>query len=71
MSGTTLGLELVNDIFQETHVLAKHTKLVAIGTEHNSMRIEHTLENIDKILNRLTQLERDMKTEFLEMNTVS
>lgn len=49
MSGTTVGLELVNDIFQQTHALAKNTKLVAIGTDHNSMRIEHTLENVDKI----------------------
>lgn len=71
MSGTTLGLELVNDIRQQTHALAEYTKLVGNETDNNSMKIKDVLENFDVLLNSVTELEKDMKTKFLEVNKVS
>ncbi|CAC5421080.1 unnamed protein product [Mytilus coruscus] len=68
LSGTTLGLELVNDIRQQTHVLAKYTKLVKNVTDNNSMRITNVQENFYILLNKFTELEKDMKRGFLEIN---
>lgn len=71
LNGTTLGQELVNDIRQHTRVLAAYTKLVANETDHNSLRIKQVLENFDILLNTVTELEKDMKTGFYEINKVS
>lgn len=54
LSGTTLGLELVNDIRKQTHVLAEGIKLVANQTDDNSMTIQHFLETFDIYLNDTT-----------------
>lgn len=54
LSGTTLGLELVNDIREQTHVLAEGIKLVANQTDDNSMTIQHFLETFDIYLNDTT-----------------
>ncbi|CAC5421083.1 unnamed protein product [Mytilus coruscus] len=67
----TLGLELVNDIRQQTNALAEYTKLVANETDYNSMRINHVMKNVDTLLNTVTQLEKKMKTVYSEMNKVS
>lgn len=71
MSGTTLGPELVDGIRQQTHMLAEYTKLIANETDHDSMTIQHVPENFDILLYTLTQLEKDMKTGFVEINNVS
>lgn len=71
LSGTTLGLELVNDIRQQTQVLAEYTKLVANETDKNSTRINHVLENFKTLLVELTELKKEMKTGFVEINKVS
>lgn len=71
MSGTTLGLELVNDIRQHTHVLAEYTQMVAIETDRSSIRIKNVLENYEIILNRLRELEKDVENAFSDMNKVS
>lgn len=71
LSGTTLGLELVNDIRQQTHSLAEYTNLIATETDQNSMKIKNALENFDILFNTFTELEKKMKTGFLEINKVS
>ncbi|CAG2214272.1 unnamed protein product [Mytilus edulis] len=50
LSGTTLGLELVNDIRKQTQVLAEYTNQVAGKTDYNSIRIMNDMEEIGKRL---------------------
>ncbi|XP_071178213.1 uncharacterized protein [Mytilus edulis] len=61
LSGTTLGLELVNDIRKQTQVLAEYTNQVAGKTDYNSIRIMNVLENFDTLFNAVTQLKKDME----------
>lgn len=71
LSGTTHGLKLVNEFRQETHVLAVYATLVATETDDNLTRIKNELEKFEIILDRITQLDKDMKQELLEIDKVS
>ncbi|XP_071141766.1 uncharacterized protein [Mytilus edulis] len=69
LSGTTHGLGLVNELRQQTHALAVYTKLVATETYDNCMRVIEVLDKFKiNILEKLVQLDKDMKTGFLEID---
>lgn len=71
MSGTTHGLELLNEFRQETHDLAEYAKLVAVGTDGEFVRITNELKKFEIIFNQIAQLDKDMKKGFSEIDTVS
>lgn len=71
MSGTTLGLELINEICQQTHVLAEYAKLVATETDNDFVMIKKNLGNFEKLLsNKVDHLEKDMDRGFSEIDKV-
>ncbi|CAC5396533.1 unnamed protein product [Mytilus coruscus] len=69
LSGTTHGLELVNELRQQTHVLAVYAKLVATEADDNCLRVKNELDKFEiNILQKVVQLDKDMKTGFLEID---
>ncbi|CAG2219072.1 unnamed protein product [Mytilus edulis] len=68
LSGTTHGLELVNEFRQQTHLLAVYAALVATETDDNFMRIKHKLEKFEIIFDRIAQLDKNMKQGLLEID---
>lgn len=71
MSGTTLGLEIMNEICQQTHVLAEYAKLVATETDTDFVMIKTNLGNFEKLLSeRVDSLKRDMDRGFSEIDKV-
>lgn len=72
MSGTTFGLELVNELRQQTQILAECVQLLATESYDNAITIRKELKKVDTILlNKIDQLEKVMKKEFLEIEEVS
>ncbi|XP_052102316.1 uncharacterized protein LOC127735917 [Mytilus californianus] len=61
LNGTALGLELVNEIRQQTYVLAEYAKLVARETDDNLFKIKKELDNCGRILqNEKVQFKKDI-----------
>lgn len=71
MSKTSHGLELLNEICQETHDLAVYATLVAEGTEDQFVRIKNELKQFEIILNEIAQLDEGMKKGFSDIDKVS
>ncbi|CAC5387269.1 unnamed protein product [Mytilus coruscus] len=68
LNGSTLGLELVNEISQQTQVLAEYTKQVARKTDDNLLRIKKELDNFGRIFqNEKVQFKKDTRRGFLEI----
>ncbi|CAG2190424.1 unnamed protein product [Mytilus edulis] len=63
LSGTTLGLELVKEIHEETCVLAKHAQVLANHFKVIDIQISN-VNNTLKELKELQQVLTDMKTNF-------
>ncbi|VDI01283.1 Hypothetical predicted protein [Mytilus galloprovincialis] len=62
LSGTTVGLELVNELRQQTCVLGEYARQIATGTDGNFTKINNELEKIQTLLiNRIDQLQKDME----------
>ncbi|CAG2202996.1 unnamed protein product [Mytilus edulis] len=62
LSGTTVGLELVNELRQQTCVLGEYASKIATGTDGNFTKINNELEKIQTLLiNRIDQLQKDME----------
>ncbi|CAG2247237.1 unnamed protein product [Mytilus edulis] len=71
LSKTSHGLELLNEIRQETHDLAVYATLVAEGTEDQFVRIKNELKQFEIILNEIAQLDEGMKKGFSDIDKVS
>ncbi|VDI40006.1 Hypothetical predicted protein [Mytilus galloprovincialis] len=62
LGGTTVGLELVNEIRKQTCVLGEYTSKIATGTDDNFMKINNEVETIKILLiNKIDQLKKDME----------
>ncbi|XP_076084764.1 uncharacterized protein LOC143055505 [Mytilus galloprovincialis] len=68
LSKTSHGLELLNEICQETHDLAVYATLVAEGTEDQFVRIKNELKQFEIILNEIAQLDEGMKKGFSDID---
>lgn len=68
MSGTTHGLELVNEFCQHTHVLAAY--VVSLTTETDAC-LKKVNEKFKSFFNSIKQLDEDMKKGFCEIDKVS
>ncbi|CAC5387258.1 unnamed protein product [Mytilus coruscus] len=61
-SGTPVGLELVNEIRQQTCVLGEYARLIGVRTDENFTKINNELEKIEiLLLNKIAQLEKDVE----------
>lgn len=70
-SGTTHGLELVNEFRQQTHCLATYVSLLASETDDNLVRIKKELAKFEIIFNKIAQLDEDLKKGFSRIDEVS
>lgn len=72
MSGKTHGLELVHEIRRQTHALAVYAKLLATEADDKCTMVKNELDKFEiNILEKVLQLDKDMKTGFLEIDKVS
>lgn len=72
LSGTTYGLELVNEFRQQTRALAKYSQLVATETDSNLIRMENELKKDEiLLLHKLDQLKKDIYKRLFKIEEVS
>lgn len=63
LSGTTFGLEFLNEFCQQTQVLAEYVTSVATKTDDEFMRIKSELEKFKIIMEkRLSEIDKVSKT---------
>ncbi|CAC5377155.1 unnamed protein product [Mytilus coruscus] len=72
LSGTTFGLELVNEIRQQTQSLAEYSKHVVTTTDNNFLKMKKELDNCEKVFeNKVNNLKKNNEREFCELKEVS
>ncbi|XP_063408732.1 uncharacterized protein LOC134692212 [Mytilus trossulus] len=71
LSGTTYGLELVNEFRQQTRALAEYSQLVATETDSYFIRKENELKkNEILLLHKVDQLKKDIDKRLFEIDEV-
>lgn len=76
LSGTRLGLEIVDEILQQTHILSQYAQTVCTETDRQFNRVQEELIGLEsglleriKTLESVSYIEKKKQKSYIQLDT--